>query len=68
MTVRIDLFCGRRKKMGRMNQSREPGIVIDLNDRHEIETQKSQVREIILRKFFATQMCMNATEAAKTIC
>jgi hypothetical protein len=41
--------------------------LLDINDSHQIETEQRQVGQVVLRQLFATQVCVDAAQAAKAV-
>jgi hypothetical protein len=48
-----------------MNKTRQTRRVVNVNGRHQIQTQQGKVCKVILGKLLATQMSMNAAQSAK---
>jgi hypothetical protein len=47
------------------DQSGKSVIFIDVDRRHQIESQQRQVGEVVLRQLFAAKMCVDAAQTAK---
>jgi hypothetical protein len=53
--------------MGSVYQARQTIVWVDIDRNHQIQPQECQVREVILRQPFTTQMCMDKAETSKAI-
>jgi hypothetical protein len=47
--------------------SRQTGVLVNIDRRHQIEPQQGQISQVVASKFFATQVGMDTTQAAKPI-
>jgi hypothetical protein len=47
------------------NDAGKPGLRIDINGCHQIQTQQRQVRQIVLCEMLTTEMGMNTAQPAK---
>ena len=51
--------------MSNANQSGESVTFVNVDRRHQIESQQRQVGEVILRQLFTAKMCVDEAQAAK---